>query len=254
MRWAGLAVAAAATGWMLTAVAPVAAQASAPATSPSAVAAPVAETSRVPPTAPATAPATAPVDSSTPKGALKMLTEALEAGDRAALLDLLSADSPAEQRIAEATAGLAEATAELRRASIKAFGPQASQPLGVNESAVPEAMARIDSSTVAIDGDKATLTSPQDQGESLSLVQRGGKWRVPMSQIAGPADGADLDKNLRDSAEQAKVLKALAAEVSEGKFKSAMEARQELNKRIMQLAMPGVQGATTRATTAPVKR
>ena len=207
----------------------------------------------VPPVKPMTAPATAPVDPSTPKGALKSLTRALEAGDRDDLLDLLDAESPAEQRIAEATAGLAEASAQLRQAAVKAFGEQAAQPLG-NSSAVPEAMARIDSSTEAIDGDKATVTSPQDQGEKLSLVRRraDGKWQVPVSQFAGPADDATVDQTLRASSAQSQVLKDLTAEVSAGRFKSAVEARQELNKRIMQLAMPGVPPATTKAaTTAP---
>ena len=216
---------------------------------------PAATAPATPATQPASAPSTAPVDATTPKGALKMLTRALESGDRAALLDLLSADSPAEQRIAEATAVLAEATADLRRASVKAFGAPASLPLGVNESAVPEALARIDASTVTIDGEKATVTSPQDAGDTLSLVRREGKWRVPMSQISGQAEPPDLDRNLRDSARQASVLKELANEVAAGKFKSAMDARQELNKRIMQLAMPDMEGAATKptTTTAPVK-
>lgn len=197
----------------------------------------------------ATAPTSAPVDQSTPRGALKLLARALEAGDRTVLLDLLHADSPGERKVAEATAGLAEATAELRRASVKAFGEQASRPLGVDAAAVPEAMARVDASVEKIEGDKATVTSPADPADSLVLVQRGdAKWRVPMSQISGAVDPADLDQNLRDSAEQTRLLKALAREVAAGKFKTAIEARQELDKRIIQSAMPQGGPATMPAT------
>ncbi|MEA2711620.1 MAG: hypothetical protein QOF78_4221 [Phycisphaerales bacterium] len=207
-----------------------------------AAAAPPATTRRA-----ATGPTSAPIDPSTPKGALKTLAKALEAGDRKMLLDLLHADSPNEQKIADATAALAEATAELRRASTKAFGEQASRPLGVDSAAVTEALARVDSSTEKVEGDRATVTSPQDQGDSLILVQREKKWRVPMSQISGAVNAADLDRNLRDSSEQARLLKELAAEVSAGKFKTAMEARQELDKRIIHSAMPQAAAATAPA-------
>ena len=194
----------------------------------------------------ATAPTSAPVDQTTPKGALKMLARALEAGDRKQVLELLHADSPGERKIAEATAGLAEATAELRRASIGAFGETASSALGVNMAAVSDAMARVDASVEKIDGHKATVTSPTDPADSMMLVQHDAKWRVPMAQISGAINESDLDKNLRDSTEQARLLKGLAGEVAAGKFKTAIEARQELDKRIIQSAMP--QGA---AATAP---
>jgi len=193
-----------------------------------------------------TTPTTAPVDQSTPKGALKMLARALEAGDRKVLLELLYADSPSERKIAEATAGLAEATAELRRAAVQAYGETASRPLGVDGAAVADAMARVDASVEKIDGNQATVTSMLDPTDSMLLVQRDAKWRVPMAQIGGAVDAADLDKNLHDTSEQVKLLKAIAGEVSAGKFKTAIEARQELDRRIIQSAMP--QGA---AATAP---
>jgi hypothetical protein len=219
----------------------------APAATPAAAPAPAPTSAKAPTTRHATAPTSAPVDQTTPKGALKFLARALEAGDRKMLLDVLDAASPNERKIAEATAGLAEATAELRRASIQTFGETASGALGVNMSAVSEAMTRVDASIETITGDKATVTSTEDPTDSLILVQRDRKWRVPMSQIAGPAgvvNDADLEKNLHDSAEHAKLLKRLAGEVSAGKFKTAIEARQELDKRIIQSAMPQGAAAT----------
>lgn len=194
----------------------------------------------------ATTPTSAPVDQTTPRGTLKLLAKALEAGDRKMLLEVFDTSSPTDQKLADATAGLAEATAELRRASVKAFGEQASRPLGIE--AAGEAMARVDASLEKIDGDKATVTSPVDPSDSLMLVQRDRKWRVPMGQFSGGAvDAADLEKNLHDTAEQAKLLKGLALEVAAGKFKTAMDARQELDKRIIQSAMPQGAAATVPA-------
>ena len=195
---------------------------------------------------PTTGPTSAPIDQTTPRGTLKLLARALEAGDRKMLLEVFDTSSPTDQKLADATAGLAEATAELRRASVKAFGEQASRPLGIE--AAGEAMARVDASLEKIDGDKATVTSPLDPSDSLTLVQRDKKWRVPMAQFTGGAvDAADLEKNLRDTAEQAKLLKGLAVEVAAGKFKTAMDARQELDKRIIQAAMPQGAAATVPA-------
>jgi hypothetical protein len=230
----------------LAAVAARAAAAAAPAPSTARAPAPAKSTTARAAVA-STSPTSAPVDQSTPKGALKVLARALEAGDRKVLLELLDADSASERKIAEATAGLAEATAELRRASVTAFGETASRPLGVDGAAVADAMARVDASVEKIDGDTATVTSTLDPTDSMLLVQRDRKWRVPMAQISGAINAADLDKNLHDTTEQVKLLKALAGEVAGGKYKTAIEARQELDRRIIQSAMP--QGA---AATAPV--
>src|SRR5437773_8968015 len=108
-----------------------------------------------------TAPTTAPADPSTPKGALKALAQALDAGDRKALLDLLCAQSPADQKIADATANLAEASARLRKVAGKTFGEEAARPLGVEPGATPEAIARIDAAKVQLDGERATVR-PED--------------------------------------------------------------------------------------------
>jgi hypothetical protein len=202
-----------------------------------------------------TTPTSAPVDPTTPKGALKSLAQALEAGDRALVLELLDASTPGEQKIATATADLAEATAVLRRAATKAFGETAARPLGVDPGATNEAMARVDASNVALDsaGAKATVRSPDADEPPLTMVLREAKWRVPVSEISKDVEAADLDKNLKDVAEQGKLLKELAGEVSAGKYKTAAEARQELDKRIMKSAMPQLEPTTTTTTSAPTK-
>src|SRR5262245_419159 len=101
----------------------------------------------------ALAPTTAPVDQTTPKGALKLFSKALDAGDRKSILQLLAADSDQDRKVATATADLAEAMAELRAATIKSFGPEKSRALGVDPTSQADAAKRIDTAIETIEGD-----------------------------------------------------------------------------------------------------
>ena len=186
----------------------------------------------------ATGPTTALADPSTPKGALKALAQALDAGERKAVLDLLAAKSSAERKTADATADLAEAAAALRRAAAKCFGQQAARPLGAQPGATQEALDRIDAAKVQIDGDRATVRTETSEGPPMVLERSAGAWRVPVSELCKDTEPAELDRNVAALAEQSRLLRELAAEVAAGKYKTAPEARQALDKRIMQSALP----------------
>jgi hypothetical protein len=190
------------------------------------------------------APTTAPLDQFTPKGALKIFAKALEAGDRRAILESLAATNDQERRIAAATAELAAVSAELRAATTKAFGAEPSRALGVDSAAAHDAAARIDSASATIDGDKATVRAEGNEGPPMLLVKRDGKWRVPVSELSKDVEAADIDKNLADVAAQIKVMRQVAADVAAGKYKSAVEARQALDERIVKGAVPATAPAT----------
>lgn len=197
-------------------------------------------------TRPSTAPATTQVvaaDPSTPKGALKLLTQALDAGDRAKVMDLLAADTEAEHKWARATAELAEATAALRRSATDGFGAEASRPLGVDRAATGDAFARIDAATVTLRGDKASVRAASEEGPPLVLIRRDGTWRVPVSEFSKDVETADLDRAVRALADETRLLRELAVEVAAGKYKTATDARQALDRRIMQSAMPQLEPA-----------
>jgi hypothetical protein len=115
-------------------------------------------------------------------------------------------------------------------------------------------MVRIDSSNVAIEGERAKVTSADPAEPPLTLVRHQEKWRVPVSEISRDVNAADLDKNLHDASEQCRLLKEIAQEVVAGKYKSAVEARQELDRRILKSAMPQLEPkdpATHAAATQP---
>lgn len=195
-----------------------------------------------------TAPATAPADPSTPKGALKTFALALDAGEKRGVRELLLATNRQEEHLADATAELAESAAALRRAAVGAFGEEKSRPLGVASSGTKEALARIDTATEKIDGDTVTLREAQSDGPPLKLVKKDGKWLMPVSELTKDVEPADVQRNIADMVWQSKQMRELSAEVTVGKYAGAAEARQALDRRIMERTLPPLKSATAPAT------
>ena len=190
-------------------------------------------------------------DQSSPKAALKSFARSLEAGDKQAIMRLLAADSAQDKKLAEAASDLAEATARLREAAVKKFGPDLSRALGNEPGGAEEAVKRIDQSEEKIDGEKAAVKPKENEGPPLNMVKRNGKWMLPMSELSKDVEPADLEKNLADMSRQIKLLRELTDEVAAGKYKTAVDARQALDKRIMQASMPAITTAPSATTTAP---
>jgi hypothetical protein len=196
-------------------------------------------------------PTTAAIDPTTPKGALKMLARALDAGARATVLKLLWADSDQERRVASATADLAHATARLRAAAIRTFGAKSSRALGVDPGATPQAMARIDSATVETEDDHATVSSPHQEGPPMKLLRKDGTWHVPVAELSKDVEPADIERNLKDVASQTRLMEALTSEVLAGKFKTATDAREALDERILHSTMPELEPGATQPAPQP---
>ena len=222
-------------GCAIVSAQPAAATAAAPATSPA--------------PSPAPSPATVPADQSTPKAALKTFSRALETGDASRVRELLSAEGEHERELAEATVTLAEASAQLARAASSAFGDERARPLGVDPHATEEAIERIDAATEKIDGESATLRIADSDDPAIVLVRRNGKWRVPVAELMKNVEAADVQRNVADMIWQAKQMRELSEEVSTGKYATAAEARQALDRRIMERSLPPL-----RSTTAPTTR
>ena len=218
----------------------------------SAMQAPRAE-AQTPPAVVTTVPATTQAaDPSTPRGALHALARALDAGDRQIILELLWSDSDAQRRWASATADLAEATAALRRSAMQGFGAEASRPLGVDLAATPEAVARIEAAEVAITGDRAIVRTAGEEGPPLVLARRDGTWRVPVAEFLKDVESPDLERAVTLLSEETRLLRELADEVAAGKYKTATDARQALDQRILQSAQPQLQPVAPAAgTTRP---
>jgi pyruvate dehydrogenase E2 component (dihydrolipoamide acetyltransferase) len=205
-----------------------------------------------PASAPAASQPNIPSDQSTPKSALKVLADSMEAGDQKAILGVLLASSPQEERMAQAMAGLANAIAGLRKEAVEVFGAEGAKSLTGDVAAVAaQGLARLGAATEKIDGDKATvLVGEGNTAEPpVNLVKHDGKWKYPVSEMSkGIADPAQIDQGITDAGEQAKLLKEAAAEVKEKKYKTAEEVRQALEQRVMQMVLARQKAATQAAT------
>lgn len=187
-----------------------------------------------------------PADQSTPRGALKLLAQALETGDGGKVLLVLHAANATETKIAAATADLAAANGAVRNAAIKAYGEEAAKKFVAGS--LSEASDRLDSAAEKIDGDRATVNTAEDDAEPLTLIRVDGKWVIPLTSVATGVAQTDVDRNLQDVEAQIHLLRSVGDQIAQGKFKTVEEARAALDRELMQAA---IKGSTTLPATAP---
>jgi hypothetical protein len=204
-----------------------------------------------PASAPATAPAVnIPTDQSTPKSALRVLADAMAAGDAKAILGVFYAANPQEQKMAQAMVDVATSYAGLQKDAVKAFGADNAKVITGDTAAIQaQGLARLGTATEKIDGDKATVIVGDGTEEPpVSLVKHEGKWKWPVSEMAKGIDAAQIEQGIADAATQAKLYNEAAEEVRAGKFKTAGEVRQAMEQRVMQMALARHKAATQPAT------
>lgn len=212
---------------------------------PDRVAAPAADRVGAPAaTQPATSPATLPADASTPKGALRQLFLATDAGDQARIRSLLHATTPQEEKTAELTAQMSAALVQFQKSLADTFGAdQASALLNDPAGAARRRDELMPQVTETITGDSAFVrldTLGAFQPMEFKKVDQAWKARVrPMS-----------DDQLAGIGIQVKVLNDVATEIAAGKHKSLPEVKQALEAKVRQ-GVTQYAESQRRATTAP---
>src|ERR1035441_5815334 len=170
----------------------------------------------------ATQPTTEPIEPTTPKGALKSLALALDAGDRERIRSLMYAASPAEQKMVDATSEFAASIADLKHTMARRFGESASFiAMGESSDALPNRLAAIDSADQKVNGDLAVINlSAAMPRDSMSLVRAGGYWKISISQQLKDEGltPQQVDEKMATVSSQSKILKDLTAEVTAGKY------------------------------------
>ena len=211
--------------------------------------------SNPPSTRPSTAPAGQAADVQSVKDALKQLAVALQQGDRAAIGEVLHAATPDERKMLGAMADMAAALANLHRSAVDAFGAEGAHDLtGDAGDSADEEVARIESARVDVKGEEASVQFPEDEGPSYTLRRVDGRWRVPMAELCRDIAAEELEQRFADLAAQTQLISELSAEVTAGKYKSAANAAEAWNSKIMQAVTPKratsgpTNGATTRKT------
>ena len=213
-------------------------------------------------TIPATAPATAPVatlpaaDQTTPKGTLRMLFAATDAGDGPTIRSLLYTSSPLEEKMADTMANMSSAMAALQKAMKESFGEaQTKAQLGDIAAAAKMRDDLLAKQPEQIDGDTAVIhLEGMGNFRPVDLKKVDGKWKILIGKSFEKADPAAVEKQLAATSIQIKVIRDVAVDVAAGKHKNVSDVKQTLDARVRQAIMQYVQDqskAATQPSTAP---
>lgn len=196
----------------------------------------------------------AEIDANSPKGALKALYEAMEAGDAGAVRAQLHAATDAEKDLADAYAAqltAAKALGDAAKAKYSAAGDALSKGLPLKDQ-----IAKLQAAEVAVEGDSATFKPAAGAGgKPVRLVKSGGKWRVAVADFAGGADTlAGQTAVLRD---MTAVFQSTAADILADKFPTPADAQRALQQKLQTVLFNTLQKhppAASRPTTRPAAR
>jgi len=195
---------------------------------------------------PTTAPSVIAADQSTPRGAIKMLTIAMNKGDAATIKQVFSTTNTTEAKMLDAVAEQKAAQAKFRDAVVASFSAEDARKLvGDYQVAEAQGLMSLDSASEKIDGDSATV-SIEDQ--KLTLKKQDAKWTVPVPAV----EPAQADQQLAAIQREAKIYKSIADDITNGRFKSADEAGKALQLKALQQMMTHEPG-TTQPATAPAQ-
>jgi hypothetical protein len=200
---------------------------------------------------PATAPSTAPVvkpNPSTPRGALKALLIASDAGEADTVRALLHPSTELERLMIDAIATRAAAEKRFRAAAEKAFGPEGMLLLVPDtRGAMVESMAKLDVAKETVNGDTATVSGLDESSPDVTLKQLDGSWKIPVNQFARGSD-EEVRTRLDEERMAVEVINESTEEVSAGKFKTPAEATEAIRTKIV---VATSKRAASRPTTGP---
>lgn len=206
-----------------------------------------APTTATPATVPATTQASVPTDQTTPRGALKMLTIAMNNADTKTIEAVLAPGTDAEHKMVDALTRQQQAILKLREAANKQFGADgARRLLGDIEGAQTEALAQLDQLPEQITGDAATVGDGEQQ---LQLKRVEGKWVMPVAALAGNIPPAQLEQGLAQLNGRTDIFVSTADEMTKGIYKTADDASNALRGKLMRQVMG--HDATTQPGTSP---
>jgi hypothetical protein len=178
---------------------------------------------------------TAPADASTPKGALKALALALDAGDQPRIKSLMNVTSPMEQKMVDATSEMAVSIAKLKHAMSSKFGESATQTaMGDSPEVLQKSLATIDSAEEKVDGDIALVSLSATPREAMSLKKVSGSWKVSVAdQVKDEGlTPPQVDEKMSMVTAQSKLLNDVTAEVESGKYATATDATAALRGKM----------------------
>jgi hypothetical protein len=182
-------------------------------------------------------------DLSSPKKAAAAFALALQKGDFATVQNVTTG-SPADYKIMQTLTSMLAASGKLHDAAVARFGPDEAAKIATG-SGDPVAITRqIEESEEKLEGDQASITMKDvAQGDSVKLKKSNGQWKVDLAKYPLKNEIAQRASMLDATG---KVLAQASTDVSAGKYKTATEASQDIQQRLM-----SVMGAMARQSQPP---
>jgi hypothetical protein len=162
-------------------------------------------------------------DLSTAKSAALGWIKACSIGD-ASLAHQILVDDQKQRDFIAGSLEFGAALRALETAAVKIFGKAGREVTGYPDLSAKAVEAKL---KIKDDGDRATVTM-DDALLPLQLRRISDKWRVDVSEYVG---NARMRRSAAASRAAAKVAEAVAAEILEGKFKTADEAKAAFRER-----------------------
>jgi hypothetical protein len=191
-------------------------------------------------------------DPSSPKGVAAAFFKAMESGD-AATAKSLATGKDKQLAVIDLLVPVFHSFKELETAAVKKWGDEGRKTLSQGQGGGPGSAdfnEQLKSAKEEITGDTATIipANPHaDKKDQLQLKKVDGKWKLDMASL--PSEGIDDPAATRMLSAVAEVAKSTAAEIDQGKYASAKEAKDAMTKKLMPLITP----ATPPANTPPKK-
>jgi hypothetical protein len=179
-------------------------------------------------------------DLTTPKGSLKAFTTALDAGDAGTMRKLLSATTPTEKRMADATIDFAVAIADLNHAMEHRFGREEAQAaLPQSSQDLNQSLGFIDKAEEKVDGDSAVVSNtPGTAPSTIMLKKVDGIWKISLADQANSTSPKQLDETLTMLTTQCRLMREVTADVKAGKFATASDAASSVRGKLTGTSQP----------------
>ncbi len=177
-------------------------------------------------------------DFSSPKAAFKSYTQALAAGDTDALKNVcISTDK--QFKMLAGMAAYSQVEKKFRDTLIKAF-PETAKEL---PDPAAETLKSIDTATVKIDGESATLITSQNV-EPVKLKRIDGNWKVDFTSMYNDESVSDI---ILFRTALSTVMADMTTEIEAGKYKTYADVKNTLEMKVkMHIALPPDDVPTTK--------
>jgi hypothetical protein len=174
--------------------------------------------------------ATQPIDQTTPKGALKVFTRAIQTADTAKVRACLHTANNAEEDYAKGYAAVSVGVGKLRGALVAKFGEEAGAAF--KQGSESEQMKRIDAATEKIDGEQASVTMAAPESETIQLVKVNGAWKLSISKMIARKSAQQVKDDIKAMTTYSAALNDTSKEITAGKYADAKAAMEALQKKL----------------------